>query len=259
LSIFTSLGDEIKEAERATCLVLPKRTYTILRLDGRSFHTYLRDSLKPFDFGFMSDMASVAEFLCYSVDGCVFAFTQSDEISLLLQDFESTATLAWFGGKVQKIVSTSAALASVKLNALRPFASVATFDSRVFTLGSRDQVVRYFEWRQRDCIRNSVNMLASYHVSHKRLQGMSTGQREDVLQSEFGVRISDFPLACQFGSLTKKLQVPSSISYTHKGTGEVKTVDVVRSVWETTPAFLLRKSNPEFVSMVPEIPEVSLV
>src|SRR5690349_7226055 len=107
-----ALGDRMKDYEAASRFLLPRRAYTIIRVDGRAFHGYLRDADKPFDYPFMLDMGEVAKVLCEEISGAVFAYHQSDEISVLVQDFDSPGTQPWFGGVLAKVVSMSAAIAT---------------------------------------------------------------------------------------------------------------------------------------------------
>ncbi|NJP27251.1 tRNA(His) guanylyltransferase Thg1 family protein [Microbispora hainanensis] len=79
----TALGDRMKAYERATRSVLPRRAYTILRVDGRAFHTFLRDARRPFDPAVMDAMNEVGRALCEEITGSVFAYVQSDECSVL--------------------------------------------------------------------------------------------------------------------------------------------------------------------------------
>lgn len=129
-----ALGERMKAYERATRQVLPPRTYTIVRVDGRAFHTYCRGLERPFDARFAADMDRVTEILCSEISGAVFGYVQSDEISLLLTDFGTQQTTPWFGGVVAKMVSLSASLATATFNTLRPYGELALFDSRVFTI-----------------------------------------------------------------------------------------------------------------------------
>jgi tRNA(His) guanylyltransferase len=99
----SALGDRMKGYEAAARWVLPGRTYTIIRVDGRAFHSLLRHAEKPFDHDFIAVMDEVAAALCKEVSGTVFSYQQSDEISLLVTDFGSVHTEAWFGGIVQKM------------------------------------------------------------------------------------------------------------------------------------------------------------
>lgn len=112
----TRLGDRMKGYEAVHRAVLPRRTHTLIRVDIRAAHTYLRGADRPFDEEFMADMDAVAEALCAEISGAVFAYTQSDEISILATDFATIQTQPWFGGVVAKQLSISAALATAVLN-----------------------------------------------------------------------------------------------------------------------------------------------
>jgi tRNA(His) 5'-end guanylyltransferase len=111
----TSIGDRFKQYEASWKTVLPRRLPTICRLDGKAFHSHLKGADKPFDMQFIADMAEVMKALCTEMQGAVFAYQQSDEISVLLQDWQDAHTEPWFAGEVQKIVSISAAIATATL------------------------------------------------------------------------------------------------------------------------------------------------
>lgn len=116
----SDLGNRMKNSyEKRTKNFLPRRTYTIIRLDGKAFHTYTKGLKRPFDMGFINDMNETAKYLCENIQGCKFAYVQSDEISLLLTDFDKITTDAWYDGNIQKIVSVSASLATAFFNKLR--------------------------------------------------------------------------------------------------------------------------------------------
>jgi tRNA(His) guanylyltransferase len=202
------LGTRMKsQYENRTRYFLPRRTYTIVRLDGKSFHTFTRGMEKPFDPIFVSIMDKTALFLASNIQGCQIAYVQSDEISLLLTDFDKITTDAWFDGNIQKIVSVSAAMAAAQFNqlfyinaitdkALRGitnttenpvsymkdiFNKMAFFDSRVFTIPDPIEVENYFIWRQKDAVRNSISMTAQSLYSHKELNGKSQSDMQEMI------------------------------------------------------------------------------
>lgn len=74
--------------ENRTRNFLPRRTYTIIRVDGKAFHSYTRGLVRPFDEKLVNDMDETACYMCKNIQGAKFAFVQSDEISILLTDFE---------------------------------------------------------------------------------------------------------------------------------------------------------------------------
>lgn len=181
------LGDRMKRYEQTFRQVLPRRAYTLMRLDGRAFHTYLKDSEKPFDESFVRDMDVVAETLCREIQGAQFAYTQSDEVSLLLTDFESTQSEPWFGGRADKMISIAASLASVSMYIGRRGDRMPQFDCRVWSMTDPVEVANYFVWRQGDAVTNSIQMLAQHYYRPTALKGRSTDELQDILSREQGV------------------------------------------------------------------------
>jgi tRNA(His) guanylyltransferase len=177
-----SLGDRMKGYERAFRSVLPGRMPTIIRVDGRAFHTYTR-GLQPFSEELQDVMNVTALALCKELQTAQFAFVQSDEISILLHPYKKFSTQAWFDNQIQKMVSISAAVASTVFTdgSAKLFGEtrIATFDSRVFVLPEAE-VCNYFIWRQQDWTRNSVQMLARSLYSHKECHLKNNSQLQEM-------------------------------------------------------------------------------
>ena len=118
------------------------------------------------------------------------AYTQSDEISLLLTDFETITTEAWFDGQVQKMVSVAASIATAKFNNVMhrlhivPLDKLAFFDARAFTIPDSIEVENYFIWRQKDAMRNSLQMHAQSLYSHKELNGKSQANMHEMIHDK---------------------------------------------------------------------------
>ena len=198
-----SLGDRMKDFyENRTRNFLPRRTYTIIRVDGKAFHSYTRGLVRPFDEKLVNDMDETACYMCKNIQGAKFAFVQSDEISILLTDFEGLTTDAWFDGNIQKIASISASLATAKFNELRPN-KIALFDSRVFTISSDIEVENYFIWRQQDTTRNSISSVAQSMFSHRELENKNTDQMQEMCFQK-GVNWNDFSAKLKRGRLIVK-------------------------------------------------------
>lgn len=198
-----SLGDRMKEFyENRTRTFLPRRTYTIIRIDGKAFHTYTRGLTRPFDWDLVNDMDETAKYLCENIQGAKFAFVQSDEISILLTDFNELNTSAWFDGNIQKMTSISASLATAKFNELRPN-KLALFDSRVFTIPTAIEVENYMIWRQQDTVRNSISSVAQSLYSHRELNGKNTNQMQEMCFNK-GVNWNDFDPKLKRGRLIVK-------------------------------------------------------
>lgn len=189
------LGNRIKtQYENRTRVYLPRRTYTIIRIDGKAFHTLTSHCDKPFDCELINAMNQTCQTLCESIQGCKFGYVQSDEISLLLTDFDDITTQAWFDGNVQKIVSISASIATATFNEYvtvfkdkfldslgqSKINRLAMFDSRVFTIPDPVEVSNYFIWRQQDSSRNSIQMLARSLYSHEECENKNTSELQEM-------------------------------------------------------------------------------
>jgi tRNA(His) 5'-end guanylyltransferase len=163
----TSIGDRMKgNYENSFKTFLPKRMPVIIRLDGKAFHTFTRGMKKPFDENLIDAMNKTAIYLCENIQNAQIAYVQSDEISILLNNYKRLNTQSWFGNELQKIVSVSAGMASSYFSL--EFGRLAAFDSRAFVL-PESEVCNYFIWRQQDWERNSIQLLAQSLYSSKEL------------------------------------------------------------------------------------------
>lgn len=201
-----SIGDRMKDYyENRTRYFLPRRTHTIIRIDGKAFHTFTRGMAKPFDDELITNMDATAISLCNEIQGCKFAYIQSDEISLLLTDFDNLQTSALFDGNVQKIASVSASMATGFFNCKSPWDRIAFFDARVFTIPEREEVINYFIWRQQDATRNSIFSAAQTYYSHRQLEGKNTNDMQAMLL-EKGINWNDYPVGCKRGRMVVKVE-----------------------------------------------------
>jgi len=216
------LGDRMKDQyENRTRFSLPRRTNTIIRLDGRAFHSFTRNCRKPYDRFFIKAMQETAAALLVEIQGAKMAYVQSDEISILLTDYDSLSAEAWFDGNVQKITSISASIATAVFNSIyQDHPKFAHFDSRVFTIPDTEEVVNYFVWRQKDWIRNSIQMLAQSLYSQKQLQGKKTPELHEMIHKS-GKNWADCSEAEKNGTVVMKATVDrkgsvrTTVVYTH--------------------------------------------
>jgi len=195
-----SLGDRMKEYETCFDIKLPHRLPLIIRLDGRSFHTVTRslNLTRPVDEAFHRAMVKTAIYLGETISNARFAYTQSDEISLLIYPKYVTSQ-AWFDNRLIKLISASASLASLQfaqalLHTLAPirgwpesFVEITkaspTFDARVFVVPPHD-VPNVFIWRQRDAMKNSVSMFAQHHFERPTLHKKTSTERVAMLKEK---------------------------------------------------------------------------
>lgn len=203
------LHERMKQYEAVSQTYLMRRTPVIIRLDGVAFHTFTKNFDKPLDEVLGTAMKGTTLYLVNNIQGCVLGYTQSDEISLVLQDYKKLDTDAWFGYNVQKLVSVSAKMATSQFNRLFnrfvAFLPVGTsdryreaimenvgFDSRCFNLPF-EEVNNYLIDRQQDAERNSINLLAQQYYSQKELNGIKSNALQNKLFTEHGINWNDLP------------------------------------------------------------------
>jgi len=213
-----SLGDRMKGYEDAYRLYLTKRMPLIIRVDGKAFHTFTRGLDRPFDVDFIDAMLFTASQLCEEIQGVKLAYWQSDEISLLITDYDTLTTQAPFSKNLQKLVSISASIATRGFNSkilaiddrrelidlpLKFNKGLGCFDSRAFVL-PKEEVCNYFLWRMQDATRNSINSVGQAHFSPKQLHGLNTDKVQDLLFKEKGINWNDLPVINKRGACIVK-------------------------------------------------------
>lgn len=231
-----SLGDRMKCYENVTRNYLTRRAPVIIRVDGKAFHSFTRGFKKPFDGIFVKSMQETMKYLCENIQGCVLGYTQSDEITLVIIDYEKIESCAWFDNNIQKMASISASMATLAFNKyfsanvykyiedykkehqlifieednkyyntlIDAIKKGAMFDSRAFTL-PKEEVVNCVIWRQQDATRNSINSVGRANFSHKQLQNKSCNDVQDMLMSEKGINWNDYTTTLKRGSCCIKM------------------------------------------------------
>ena len=235
------LGTRMKEFyEKPYQTKLTRRTPVAIRIDGKAFHTFTRGFQKPFDPLLMKAMQHTMKYLCENIQGCVFGYTQSDEITLILIDYQKLDSSAWFDYEVQKMCSISASMATMVFNKYfseivmqlegdvaqeyetdgdtewvtemekylkayrRSCEKGAMFDSRCFNI-PKEEVCNLVYWRQLDATRNSIQMVGQANFSHKELQGKSCNMIQDMLLTQKDINWNDYPVTCKRGSACIKV------------------------------------------------------
>lgn len=219
------LGKRMKEFyEQVPKTRLVRRMPVMIRIDGKAFHTFTRGFQKPFDNILIKSMQETMQYLCENIQGCVFGYTQSDEITLILVDYKKLTSSAWFDYEVQKMCSISASMATMAFNKI--FSSIvndyyshheldkdkeylnklikaaekgAMFDSRCFNV-PKEEVTNFVYWRQLDATRNSIQMMGQANFSHKELQNKTCNMIQDMLFTQKGINWNDLPIVYKRGS-----------------------------------------------------------
>ncbi len=199
------LGDRMKGYEKVQAQKLYSKMPVVLRLDGKAFHTYTKGFDKPFDKELHEVRENTLKYLCENIQGTLFGYSQSDELSIVLKDWDTYNTSAWFDNKVMKLCSVSASMCTAEFNALASsldgervssggdkFTKTAIFDSRCFNL-PKEEVINYLLWRQQDWERNSVQMLGQSLYSHKELQGVNCKSIITKVEADHGIIWGELP------------------------------------------------------------------
>lgn len=213
---------------------LMRRCPVIVRIDGKSFHTFTRGFKRPFDEVLVKTMQETTKYLCENIQGCVLGYTQSDEITLVLIDYKKLTSSAWFDYEVQKMCSIAASMATVFFNKEftgnveqykgfldrtgfiltdegKKYASTLTnavdkgamFDARCFNI-PKEEVTNCLYWRQLDATRNSIQMVGQANFSHKELQNKSCNEIQDMLITQKGINWNNLPTYQKRGSCVIK-------------------------------------------------------
>ena len=246
----------MKQYENISRNYLTRRVPVIIRVDGKAFHTFTKGMNKPFDFVLMNTMKDTMKYMCEHIQGCVFAYTQSDEITLVLTDYATIKTDAWFGYNIQKMSSVAASMATLAFNkffienaeAALQYAdtesgiewcidfdftkyekkfNTAMFDARVFSI-PKDEVCNCLIWRQQDATRNSIESVGQANFSQKQLNGKSCNMIQEMLWSDKGINWNDFSTDCKRGTCCYRIAKGAKMIDPRDNS---KFIDVIRNVW----------------------------
>ena len=231
MSVHDDLGTRMKKFyEQVPKTRLVRRMPVAIRIDGKAFHTFTKGFHKPFDDILIKTMQETTKYLCENIQGCVLGYTQSDEITLILVDYQKLTSSAWFDYEVQKLCSISASMATMTFNKyfaknvddyrfdkwdgiskyekgteeyiktlLKAVEKGAMFDARCFNI-PKEEVTNLIYWRQLDATRNSIQMVGQANFSHKELQNKSCNMIQDMLYEQKGINWNDYPTVYKRGT-----------------------------------------------------------
>ena len=251
---------------------LMRRTPVAIRIDGKSFHTFTKGFQKPFDFVLMDAMQKTMKYLCENIQGCVFGYTQSDEITLILVDYQKFTSDAWFDYEVQKLTSVSASMATMAFNKyfsenvedvikynsthdslverkeglldnyIRAVERGACFDARCFNI-PKEEVTNLIYWRQLDATRNSIQMVGQANFSHDELQNKTCNMIQDMLMTKYGINWNNFTIPCKRGTACIRVgaKVTENIKREPQPFGEDK---ITTTIIEERPIWIIDRNMP---------------
>lgn len=247
MNIHDNLGDRMKDYEVRNQYFLQRRTPVAIRVDMKSGHSFTKGFQRPFDEIFVKSMQRTAKFMCENIQGAVLSFQQSDEITVILQDYKNLNTDAWFNYRTDKICSISASMATMAFNkafdkafdewgrenlpdwdmggtnepideSIMKLCNIygkaqeigAMFDARCFNI-PKEEVANLIYWRQLDAIRNSIQMAGQANFSNKELWNKSCDMILEMLLIERNIDWNNFPTHLKRGSCCIKKVLESTI------------------------------------------------
>ena len=245
----SDLANRMKEYEKRNQYYLQKRTPVAIRVDGRSFHTFTKGFQRPFDKILMTAMQKTAKYMCENIQGAKFAYVQSDEITIILTDYDTLETDCWFNYRTDKLCSIAASMSTMAFNKFfrknvenfiqdcatdcetqglcgegtveyelcktyqKALEKGAMFDARCFNI-PKEEVTNLIYWRQLDATRNSIQMVGQANFSHKELQNKSCNDIQNMLHEQKGINWNDYPTICKRGTavIYTNYQNPQSLT-----------------------------------------------
>lgn len=255
----SALAKRMKKYEVVPKNTLMRRTPVIIRVDGRAFHTFTKGFQKPFDDVLMWVMQDTMKYLCENIQGCVFGYTQSDEITLILIDYKKLNSEAWFDYEVQKMCSIVASMTTMAFNRLfmyeyeefnrwiyegsptdedkrlndvyyNAMCKGAMFDARAFNL-PKEEVTNNIYWRQLDASRNSIQMVGQANFSHRELLNKTCDQIQDMLMTQRGINWNDMGTSYKRGSCCVRNRRFISTSVDGAETCEIRNPKEPETAW----------------------------
>lgn len=209
-------GDYLKTFETSYESVAMRGLPLLARLDGRAFHTYTRGLERPYSSALSKCMQEVTKHLVEKTHALV-GYTQSDEITLAWYHSTDSGIEYDFGGRIQKLTSVLAGVASAQFAVLaqehlpQKKHLLPTFDCRVFQVPDLKVAADVFVWREDDATKNSVTMAASAYYSHKQLHGKNSADKHDLLHA-IGINWNDYPAHFKRGVYFRRRAIEKTLT-----------------------------------------------
>lgn len=278
----SDLAKRMKDYEMRDRYFLQKRIPVAIRVDMRAGHTFTKGFERPFDKVFMKSMQETAKYMCENMGNAKFAYVQSDEITIILVDYDTLETDCWFNYRTDKLCSISASMATMAFNRFfaqevdkwgvetfdwewyeggtndpevanspewklseiysKAIKKGAMFDARCFNI-SKEEVTNLIYWRQLDATRNSIQMVGQAYFSHDELQDKTCNMIQDMLMTKYGINWNDFTVPCKRG--TACIKVATKVTENIKREPQPFGEDrVTTTIIEERPIWVIDKNMP---------------
>ncbi|KAL7752012.1 tRNA-histidine guanylyltransferase 1-like [Sorochytrium milnesiophthora] len=203
-------------------------TYIVVRIDGKGFHKHIRFT-KTYDFEKPNDERALhlanhcATRVLEQVKDICIAYGQSDEYSFV---FRRATDL--FGRRESKLTTLVVSIFTAnyvhawpQFFPHRALQHLPSFDGRAVLYPAVENVRDYLSWRQADChINNLYNTTfwalvqqggMTEHDAQQRLSGTLSGDKNEILFSQFGINYASLPAMFRKGSVVYWREVERTI------------------------------------------------
>jgi tRNA(His) 5'-end guanylyltransferase len=243
-----SLSDRQKLYEQSYDYKIIKRLPLIIRVDGKNFSRVTKHLPRPYCHEMLSLMANTMLHAAMEIEGAIFAYHQSDEITFVIRNDQSLESEPWFQNRIQKIVSIVSSITTLSfaknlftMENSPKIVGDAIFDARVFAVPSITEAANNLIFRQQDCSTNAITGAAQSELSKiygkKQTLGMlhekKSAEKIDLLRTKCDIEYETFyPNSFRLGTAAYKVPV---ILRTEEG-------EVARNKW------IIDMNIPNFVA-----------
>lgn len=225
--------------EDISYVFLKRNLPAVIVVSGDGYRKFVKNFQKPYDPLFMKTMQSTLKYLCDSVPGCVFGYTEGFEFVLLLTPPSGIEETSWFTYDVQKIASLTASLATMKFNklfeknaksyvmagnnfdqtkkltAMQGYVNAidtgALFTAGCFNLPAHD-IFRYLEAKQKSALNQAIGDMGETYFSAQELAGKTASEVQKMAFENRGINFEDYPNEFKRGSACLKMSAENGIS-----------------------------------------------
>lgn len=208
-------GNRMKQyEERYTSTKLPSYQPIVARIDGKGFSKFTKGFEKPFDVKLADAFIETTKSIMAATNATC-GYAQSDEITLVYDGNENPASEHYFGGKVSKLNSVFASMATAFFNKeiSSEVDTPAFFDCRVFSVPDRIEASNAVLWRVQDARKNSISAFTRYTIGHAKMQNLSGLEMIRLVEEETGKSWHDIETKYRYGVLLKGRPIAKRVHF----------------------------------------------
>lgn len=223
MSEIKDLKNEMKCYEESSVQKLTAKIPVFVKLNVCSYRPATKDLNKPYDEIFAKSMQHTMKRICEEAHGAIFAYSNFDEITVILTDYHKPNSNAWFGYDVQKLCSIVSSVATIefnmefrrlvdefkqkyngarkeeKLSAYKNTAdSYIKFSAVCFNV-PENRVCDMMYLIQKECTKNVIQSIGRMYFENSDLVGKCNDEVLEMLRENFGIDWLSLPVELKRG------------------------------------------------------------